>query len=210
MSLEQQLHFDISRCSYCPLGANQIFCTPTINQGVEFFLVLDSPNLNAAEENNGWRHPGANFLTKAISFASGQSLSMFHLTFLMKCHCQILGTTPSLKDKKAWGRTCASHYLEWEFKGLKPRKVLFFGEVATSVCFPDNSGPWTNMIGQSLTLNPYGIEAHVFESPSSISNKGGIESDEGIDYIKRLHSVLGGKLTLPDIKEESSLFDFFN
>jgi uracil-DNA glycosylase len=209
MSLEQQLNFDISRCSYCPLGANKIFCTPTISHGIDYFLILDSPNLTAAEDNNGWRHAGASFLSKVLSFACGHSLSQFHLTFLMKCHCQVLGSTPSLKEKKNWGRICASHYLEWEFKGIKPKKILFFGEVAAGVCFPDNTGPWTNLIGQKLALNPLEIEAHVFESPSSIVAKGGVESEEGIGYIKRLHEVLGGKLSLPDVKQDANLFDFF-
>jgi uracil-DNA glycosylase len=209
MSLEQQLNFDINRCSYCPLGANKNSCTPTIHREAEFFLILDSPNIAATEENNGWRQPGASFLSKAISFASAQPLSMFHLTFLMKCHCQILGNTPSLKEKKKWGRTCASHYLEWEFKGLKPKKVLFFGEVATSVCFPDHTGPWTDLVGKKLNLDPLEVEAYVFESPGSIIVKGGIESPEGIDYIERLHEVLGGKLTKPDTQTQFNLTDFF-
>lgn len=209
MSLEQQLNFDINRCSYCPLGANKNSCTPTISHGIENFLILDSPNIAAAEDNNGWRHPSASFLSRAISFATGHHMGMFHLTFLMKCHCQIVGNTPSLKEKKKWGRTCASHYLEWEFKGLKPKKILLFGEVSTLVCFPDHTGPWNNLIGEKLFLNPLGIEAHVFESPGSIITKGGIESEVGIDYIKRLHGVLGGKLNLPDNKPEINLMDFF-
>lgn len=209
MGLEQQLLFDISRCSYCPLGANQNYCSPTISHSADTFLILESPNQTACQDNNGWRHSGASFLSKAIMHATGQALSSFHLSFLMKCHCHISGNVPTVKEKKTWGRVCASHYLEWELKGIHPKRIILFGEVVAGVCFPDHTDPWNELIGKELFLNPMEIQTHVLESPSSIVAKGGMNSAEGKEFVEKLHAILGGTLSLPDEAQESNLFDFF-
>lgn len=211
MSLEHQLHFDISRCSYCPLGAKRNFCSPVIHSKSEIVLLLEAPSLSACEENNGWRHPSANFLSKAIAHASGTDLSRFHLSFLLKCHVQVDGGQPPLKDKRAWASECSSHFLEWELRGLMPKKILIFGEFPARVCFPNHEASWEELQGNhSLTLSPFGLDAHIFENPRAIMGKGGLSSDEGKFYIEKLHKFLGGNLSLPDQKQQSELFQFLD
>lgn len=207
MALEEQLHFDISRCSHCPLGSKRMFCSPAIQPGCHTILVLESPTPLACEENNAWRHPSAIMLNKVLQHAYGTNLSGFHLTFAMKCFAQLEGKSLKSKEKVSWSQICSSHYLEYEIRDLSPERIILFGETVSKLCFPDLEKPWSEMVGQKSNLNPFNIDTYIFESPLSIPARGGLCSEHGLKTIEQLHSILGGKKVMPQTSTAPSLFE---
>jgi uracil-DNA glycosylase len=206
LSLEQQLHFDISRCSLCPLGGERQYCSPVISSHTDTLLVLESPNAMACDVANAWRHPSAQFLSKAFSHACGGSLARFHLSFMLKCHAKIDGMTPPVRQRRDWAQVCATQYLDQEIKAIAPRQILFFGELPVRACFQNLETPWADLLAGQELLSPYQIESHFFESPSRIQ-KHGLSSESGLAFLERLHGILGGVFSRPDVASSSNLFE---
>lgn len=206
MGLEQQLHFDISRCSLCPLGAQRIYCAPKLSKHADTVILLDSPSMGACDAENPWRHPAATFLTKAFAHACGGDLSRFHLTFLSKCHTKLDGMTPPQRQRRDWAQVCASQYLDLELKSLGVSRILIFGELSVRACFPNLEQPWSELSEGHERLAPYDIPAYFFDAPSRFQ-RAGLSSEEGLAWLQRLHGVLGGQFSPPDLEQESSLFD---
>ncbi|MBF0244740.1 MAG: hypothetical protein HQL31_05660 [Planctomycetes bacterium] len=205
MSLEHQLQFDVSRCSLCRLAGQGYYCSPTFSPKTRFFLVLEAPDARACEENNAWSSMSASVLSRALGYACG-GLAGLHLTYLMKCYPKEAGREGRAMTqglKRTCARTCATTYLHQELTFLQPEKVLLFGELCARLFMPDEDAPWEGRIGSSFPMPLYRSEGHLFESPSVISTRGGLRSQQGRDYIQRLNAVLGGRLALPDPVDEA-------
>ena len=208
MSKEQQLNFDISRCSLCPLGAHRQFFSPSLSPKTDVVLVMESPSLGVCSGQNPWKTPGASFLSQAISHASGPDLSRFHLTFISKCHGRVDGLVPPQQKKREWAQVCASEYFQRELQEIRPRQMLVFGELATQVCFPDAPQTWEEMQGQTFTLQPMGLSTSIFDQLTKIQ-KAGLSSMDGEAFLLKLHELLGGTYSAPDARQAPNLFDFF-
>ena len=209
MSLEQELRFDISRCSLCPLAANRCFFTPTILPQTDTMLVLDYPSKAAADNNNPWKHSGASFLSKALLHASGGDLNRFYLTFTGKCLPRLEEIVPPQRERMEWGRVCASEYLNREIRGVLPSKVLLFGEAVVKTCFPEIEDQWEKLVGGRQILPELEVEAHFLESPSKYQRPG-LKSPEGLSWIQSLHEILGGQLSLPDEEDDQGDFSWLS
>jgi len=209
MSLEQELRFDINRCSLCPLAAHRCCFTPTILSQSDTMLVLEFPSKTVCETNNAWKHSGASFLSKALLHASGGDLSRFHLTFTGKCLPRIDGVVPPLRERMEWARVCAEAYLTREIRGVLPTKVLLFGESVVRTCFPNIELSWDKLVGSRQNLPGLGVEAHFLESPSHYQRPG-LGSPEGLSWIQSLHEILGGQLSLPDGEPQSEGFSWLS
>ena len=144
MSVESQLSFDISRCSFCPLGANRLFYSPVFQAHSDTLLVLESPNLSACEQANPWKHSNAVILNKLLSHATGADLSRYHLTFLLKCWAQVDGAVPPLRHRKAWAHECAQNYLEREIQALPFKRIFSFWRIRCPRVFASNG----NLMGR--------------------------------------------------------------
>ena len=208
MSKEQQLQFDISRCSLCPLGAHGLFFSPSLTSKTDVVVVMESPSLGVCASQNPWQTPGASFLSQAISHASGPDLSRFHLTFISKCHGRVDGLVPPQQKKREWAQVCASQYFQRELQEIRPRQLLIFGELAAQVCFPDAHSAWEDLQGQTLTLEPMGLSASIFDQLTKLQ-KVGLDSMDGEAFLLKLHELLGGTYSAPDARKASNLFDFF-
>jgi|SaaInlStandDraft_1057018.scaffolds.fasta_scaffold06366_6 uracil-DNA glycosylase len=207
MSLEQELRFDISRCSLCPLAAYRRFFTPTILAQSDSMLVLDFPSKVVCDSNNAWKQGSASFLSKALLHSSGGDLNRFHLTFTGKCLPRLDEVVPPQRERMEWARVCASEYLSREIRGVLPSKVLLFGEAVVKTCFPDLETPWEKLVGGRQLLPGLEVEAHFLESPSRYQRMG-LSSPEGLSWIQSLHEILGGQLSLPDEEQEGEDFSW--
>jgi uracil-DNA glycosylase len=208
MSKEQQLYFDISRCSLCPFGANRTFIAPSLPLHADTIILLESPTVGVCDSQNPWKTAGASFLSRAIHHAFGTDLSRFHLTFVSKCHPQLDGAVPPVRKRRDWAQVCASHYLTRELSEIRPRQMILFGELPARVCFPDLEQSWDALQGQTFPLQPQGLPVTFFEQLTKLQ-KVGLDSLDGEAFLLKLHEVLGGTYSPPDPKEESNLFDFF-
>jgi uracil-DNA glycosylase family 4 len=204
MSIEDQLQFDISRCSFCPLGANRLYYAPVFQPTTDIMLVLESPSLTVCEQGNPWKHPTANFLSRMLFHASGADLSRFHLTFMMKCWPQIDGATPPMRHRKAWAQECAQQYLSREVEALSCKKMILFGEFVAKACLPEVEEDWESMKMKEIHWGS--VDLFCLEHPKQVQ-KLGLNSEFGIEYLEKLHQILGGKLNLPDAEPEANLFD---
>lgn len=209
MSLEQELRFDISRCSLCPLAAHRRFFTPTILPQSDTMLVLDFPSKTVCETNNAWKQGGASFLSKALLHASGGDLNRFHLTFTGKCFPRLEEVVPPQRERTEWSRVCASEYLNREIRGVLPGRVLLFGEAVVRTCFPELDLPWNKLVRGRQKLPELEVEAHFLESPSRYQRLG-LSSPEGQSWIQSLHEILGGQLSLPDEEPEQEDFSWLS
>jgi len=208
MSVEDQLRFDINRCSFCPLGANRIFYAPIFQAHSDTLLVFEAPSLSVCENKNPWKHPSAVILNRLISHASGTDLSRFHLTFLLKCWPQIDGSTPPTRHRKAWAQECAQHYLQREIEVSDFKQILLFGELVSKICLPELEEDWESLKMKSIHWGKNETQVHCLEHPKMVQ-KQGLNSELGRQTLTQLHQILGGKMTKPDDNMELNLFDFF-
>jgi uracil-DNA glycosylase len=208
MSLERQLQFDISRCSLCPLAADRTFFAPTISSHADTVILLEGPSSGVCEQQNPWKSSGASFLVRAIGHASGMDLSRFHLTYTAKCYQRLDGMVPPVRKRREWAQVCAMAYLTKELQEIRPRQILIFGELPVRVCFPNLTQSWEELVGSSHDLEPLGIKTTFFEQPSRLQ-KMGLDGAEGEVFLQKLHGLLGGTFSAPDLREETNLFDFF-
>lgn len=208
MSLEAQLRFDISRCSQCSLGNERKFCSPTFSTQTDVMLLFASPDGTACIENNPWSHASVRYLKKILQYAHGADLNRFHVSFITKCHIPQDQKTPSMNERIHWGRTCSQHYFDYEIKAVGPKIILAFGETVTRLCFPDEMVKFPlKDDGISLNFQPYDVPTHIFENPLSLATKGGISSEKGLQWVNRLHKLLGGTVSQPQVNDSQALFD---
>lgn len=208
MSLEQELAFDIQRCSSCPYAANRIFCSPTIQNHTDTFLVFDHPTMGVCESGNPWRHNGMPFLRQALLHACGGDLTRYHVTFLSKCLAKCDGLVPPMRQRTEWARVCSTRYLDREIKTLLPRHILSFGELSFRMFFPDETLNWEEAMGRTLSLPDYDVDVTMLDSLSRLQ-KAGLKSPSGIQLLKDLNAILGGELNLPEAADTPTLFDLF-
>jgi uracil-DNA glycosylase len=183
-----------------------MYCSPVVSEQADTLVVLEFPNLPSCEGQNPWRHPGAQFLSRAFSHACGGDLRRFHLTYLMKCHGRIDGMTPPVRKRRDWAQACAAQYLHRELSEIRPKQILLFGEMSARVCFPNQDKSWDELKFSEAQLAPYDIRTVFFDGPN-VFQRQGLSSDDGYAFLERLHGILGGNFSPPDRAESSNLFE---
>jgi uracil-DNA glycosylase len=146
------------------------------------------------------------FLTRALQHAAGMDLSRFHVTFVSKCLPKVDGMVLPRRQKRDWASVCASQYLTQELRALAPKQIFIFGEMAIRVCFPNLETKWEDLLFQTKTMEPLGIEAHFFDQPTRLQ-KLGLSGEEGEALLSKLNQQLGGELSPPDQDQNLDLFD---
>jgi hypothetical protein len=82
--------------------------------------------------------------------------------------------------------------------------MILFGEFVAKACLPEVEEDWESMKMKEIHWGS--VDLFCLEHPKQVQ-KLGLNSEFGIEYLEKLHQILGGKLNLPDAEPEANLFD---